>query len=111
MPTINIYYSTDDQAGQVARINGEIKQLVAQELSVVDKQLTVNEVSVRLLKVRYAGMIADLEAEITAHAYEARVEKQDEICNTVRTFLKEKVTCDDARVWLLLPQLGHSWEQ
>lgn len=55
-------------------------------------------------------MIAELEAEITAHAFGERVDKQDEICLHIRSFLMKKIMAADVRVWLLLPQLGHSWE-
>ena len=52
-----------------------------------------------------------IELEITAHAFEERIDKQDEICLNVRRFVKAKLDIKEVRVWLLLPQLGHSWEQ
>lgn len=57
-------------------------------------------------------MIAPVEIEITAHAFPERIDKQDEICLRIRDFLKQGLRAqEDIRVWLLLPQLGHSWEK
>ncbi len=55
-------------------------------------------------------MIADIELEIFAHAFKERVEKQDEICMTIRNHILKNVhELKDVRVWLVLSELGHSW--
>ncbi len=56
-------------------------------------------------------MIGDIELEISAHAFEERVKKQDEICLEVMNYLKnKKPSLGNVKVWLKLSELGHSWE-
>lgn len=109
MPTVNIFHTSVEQAKQCQQISTEFKSYLASELSCGDISLTPEEVSVRLIETTDGGMIAQLEVEVTVHAFEERVEKQDEIANNIRDYLLDKVQADDIRVWLLLPQLGHSW--
>ena len=92
-------------------ITPRLKEYVAEQLSCGDRKLTSGEVSVRIIRVEGKGMIADVELEITAHAYEERIEKQDEICRNIRSYvLKEIPSFEDVQVWLKLSELGHSWE-
>jgi hypothetical protein len=73
-------------------------------------KLNPNEISVRVIPVTVGKMIAPIEIEIIAHAFDDRVEKQDAISSSVRMFLLEKYpACEDIRVWLQLSELGHSW--
>lgn len=110
MPTINVFSSNSSQLKQVEDIIPELKKKVAEELSNSDIQLGTDEVSIRLIQTQGSGMLASLELEITAHAFEERVQRQDEICLHIREFLKQRVEANEVRVWLLLPELGHSWE-
>jgi hypothetical protein len=56
-------------------------------------------------------MIAPIEIEIIAHAYGDRSSRSDQICLLVREFAKKLVpSVKDVRVWCLLVDLGHSWE-
>lgn len=80
------------------------------KLSCSDIQLGTDEVSIRLIKTAGSGMVAEIEIEITAHAFKERISKQDEICLRTREFLKQGIVANEIRVWLLLPELGHSWE-
>jgi hypothetical protein len=110
MPTVNIFYTSDQQAEQCKQIRSDLKSYLAKELSCGDITLTPEEVSVRLINTVNAGMIADLEVEVTVHAFDERVKKQDEIANNIREYLMSKdLAAKDIRVWVLLPQLGHSW--
>lgn len=110
MPTVNFFYQKDSHCSQLSELSQDIKAHIASELTCGDIQLDPSEVSVRLIQSKGSGMIADLEVEITAHAFQERIDKQDEICLNIRKYLLEKVSDTDIRVWLLLPQLGHSWE-
>lgn len=110
MPTVNIFHTTQEQSAQVNQLASELKTYLAKELTCGDIQLSSDEVSIRLISTVNAGMIAELEVEITAHSFSERVTKQDEVCNNVRKYLMDKIPVSDIRVWLLLPELGHSWE-
>ncbi|MEX1995162.1 MAG: hypothetical protein WD887_00080 [Candidatus Saccharimonadales bacterium] len=107
MPTINIFYSDNDDGPKLDELTSELKKYVAQKLTCGDIQLNEDEVSVRLLKARGNGMIASVELEVTAAAFAERVEKQDEICLNIQKFLKDRLKTD-IYVWLILAELGHS---
>jgi hypothetical protein len=110
MPTVNVFYADATLKVQLAATSEDIKTYIANKLSGEDIVLAANEVSVRLIESSGDGMLADIELEITAHAFKPRIDRQDQICLEVREYLKNKLTVDEVRVWLLLPQLGHSWE-
>ena len=110
MPTINAFYSNSNHNTQLSAITNDFKIFAAKELSCDEITLRPDEISVRIIKADGAGMLAELELEITAHAYPERVKRQDEICLNIRKYLIDKLDTADIRVWLLLPQLGHSWE-
>lgn len=111
MATVNIFHDSEHLASHIQTKLPELKSCIARELTCDESALTADVISVRLIKVHSLGMIAPIEVEITAHAFEGRIERQDEICLHVREFLQHQLTdVRDVRVWLLLPQLGHSWE-
>ena len=111
MPTVNIFHQFKTPPEQLDNLVPELKTFIARELSCGDMTLTPEAVSVRFIEATGTGMIAPLEIEITAHAFTERIAKQDEICLHVRQFVKENLGDEyDVRVWLLLPELGHSWE-
>jgi hypothetical protein len=108
MPTVNIYYQQEQ--AELNALTSSLKKYVAEQLSCGDIQLSPGEVSVRHVKTEGTGSIADVEVEITAHSFSERVSTQDEICLAVRRFILDNTTSfEDARVWLLLCELGHSW--
>jgi DNA-binding protein len=109
MPTVNIFYTSEGQREQYKRISADFKSYLATELSCKDINLTSEEVSLRLIKTVDGGMIAPIEVEVTVHAFDERIKRQDEIANNIRQFLLNKIDIEDVRVWVLLPQLGHSW--
>lgn len=110
MPTVNIFHTSDEQVKQCRKISTDLKAYLAKELSCGDISLTPEEVSVRLINTVNIGMIADLEVEVTVHAFDERVKKQDELANNIREYLlSHDIAVNDIRVWVLLPQLGHSW--
>lgn len=111
MPTVNIFHQSTDIADQLNDLAPELKTYIAKELSCGDITLSADEVSVRLVATVGTGMIAPIEVEVTAHAFGKRIEKQDEICLHIRDFIKPRLGSQDVHVWLLLPQLGHSWEE
>lgn len=111
MPTVNTYFRKGFHGPQLEDMTPELKDLVAKELTCGDRTLNSGEVSVRLLRSIGSGMLADVEMDITAAPYKERVERQDEICLTVRQFVLDHVDgLKDAQVWLNLHELGHSQE-
>lgn len=110
MPTVNIFHQSNDQAARIKSFMPELKSYIAKELSCGNITLGPEEVSIRLVVADSAGMIAPIEVEITAHAFDERVKKQDDICLHIRELVKQRLDKQDVRVWLLLAQLGHSWE-
>jgi hypothetical protein len=110
MPTVNVFYSDEKFEAQLSSVADELKAFTAKELTCGDISLEPNEVSVRIINTARTGMLAEIELEVTAHAFDERIKKQDEICLNIRKFMKQKIEVSEIRVWLLLPQLGHSWE-
>ncbi|HEU5004567.1 MAG TPA: hypothetical protein VFT49_00590 [Candidatus Saccharimonadales bacterium] len=109
MPTVNIYQKNSEFEYKLATMTKSVKGLIAKELSGKDIVLSEDEVSVRLLKAAGDGMLAPVEVEINAAAFEERVKKQDEICLKIQEFLKDALQ-SDIKVWLILSELGHSWK-
>ena len=110
MPTVTIYFAKNEKPVVSKDFIPQLKDLLVKELSCGEIALTPEEISVRLVHADGGGMIADIELEIAAHAFGERIKKQDVIFNTVRQFvLKELPHIRDARVWLQLSELGHSW--
>jgi len=109
MPTINIYKSTKEFDAKLFSLTPSLKKLVAKELSGKSINLGVDEVSVRLINVEGLGMLAKIELEIHAAAFDERVKKQDEICLKIQAYLEEALGTD-VKVWLILSELGHSWQ-
>lgn len=110
MPTVNIFHHSAENITKLRDLVPTLKAHIAKELSCGDITLGPDEVSVRLITTTGTGMIAPIEVEVTAHAFDERIDKQNEICLRIRDFMKAKLDGQDVRVWLLLPQLGHSWE-
>lgn len=111
MPTVNVFYKEKSQKEDLKKLAKELKSYIAAKLTCRDIKLSSNEVSVRLLSVEGANMIGAVELEIKAHVFEERVKKQDEICNEVRNYIEKKYpSLGEVRVWLVLSELGHSWE-
>ena len=111
MPTINTYHKDEQFIAQIKKITPDIKQYLADQLTCNDIRLQSNEVSLRLLQSNGNGMLAPLEMEIHAASFKERIEKQDEICLNIQKFLLEKIDdLPDVKVWLILSELGHSWE-
>lgn len=108
---VNTYYSTSGQKAALINLVDELKKHIARELSCGDIELQTNEVSIRLIATDPIGKLADIELEVFAHAFEERIKKQDEFCLNLRAFIKEKITeVEEVRTWLVLSELGHSWE-
>ncbi len=108
MPTINLYVhkpSFNDQ--DLAKF----KAFSADTLSCSERKLQNHEVSLRVVEVQNTThMIAPVECEIKAHHYPERVERQDEICSVIKSYLMEYLTNGkEVSVWLELSELGHSF--
>jgi hypothetical protein len=110
MLTVNVFSANDTKLSQVDNLHNELKAFLAQELSGQNIQLTPAEISIRLIKDSGHGMLAALEIEVTAHAFDERVTKQDEICIHIKQFLEQRITATEIRVWLALSQLSRSRE-
>lgn len=113
MPTANIYSSDTTFQESLMALAASLQQLLASELTCPGRTLLPNEISVRIVPVSTDSvMIAPVEIEITAHAYGERVSRADKICLVVRQFVKDHIPlAKDVRVWLILAELGHSWEE
>jgi hypothetical protein len=109
MPTVNIYQNDSELQAQLADLTPAIKRKVAELLSGASIELGPGEVSLRILNVGDGGMLAKIEVEINAAAFEERVKKQDEISLEVQKFLVDTLHTD-VKVWLILSELGHSWQ-
>lgn len=107
MPLVNVYGS--ERARQaVLKVTADLKTYVAEKLSVSERKLSSDEISIRIIASLEGGMISELELDISAHAYAPRVERQDEICREVAAFVREKTGIQNAQVWLTLSNLGHT---
>jgi hypothetical protein len=111
MPTINLYFNDEKHLAQLKAATQQLKQYVADQLTCKDISLGPGEVSLRLLPAQGKGMLAEVELDIFAAPFLERIEKQDEICLNVRQFILEHVDgLADAKAWLILSELGHSWD-
>jgi hypothetical protein len=111
MPVVNLYFNDEKYVEQLEKVTPALKQFVADQLTCKDISLGPGEVSVRLLPARGKGMLANVELDIFAAPFPERIEKQDEICLNVRQFVLDRVNgLQDAKAWLILSELGHSWD-
>ncbi|PWU01560.1 MAG: hypothetical protein C5B53_02700 [Candidatus Melainabacteria bacterium] len=112
MPTANIYTANGTSKELLTGILPELGEFLARQLSCGQRTLLSNEISIRVISITGSNMIAPIEIEITAHAYQERIQQADKICLSVRNFVKQKTSArEDVRVWLTLAELGHSWEE
>jgi len=109
MPTVNIYQNAKEFEPKLKQLIPGLKKRVAKELSGQSIELDVDEISVRIVDVVGDGMLAKVEIEINAAAFEERVKRQDEICLNIQKYLIEALDTD-VKVWLVLSELGHSWQ-
>lgn len=112
MPTVTVY--TDERAAKehLKPILSSLRKFTAQILSCGDRALEPEEISIRVVSTSISEMIAPIEIEIIAHHYPERIEAADKICLSIRAFVKEQLSsATDVRVWLLLTELGHSWNE
>ena len=110
MPLVNTYYhNPGHEPGLVVAII-PLKKYIAEILS-GERELLVDDVSVRLIKSLGQGMMADVELDIIAATSPNRVEQQDQICAAVREHVLEQLPdISDAKVWLSLSELGYSFD-
>lgn len=112
MPTINVYFENEGLVPDLSGMEDGLKEFAAEELTCEDIDLQPKEVSVRLIRSLGKGMMADVELDIYAAAFPERVQRQDEICANVRSFvLGNTKKVDEAQVWLILSELGHSFAE
>ncbi len=111
MPTVNVYFRDFDHLEPLNEVVEPLRAHLSSILSHAQATLRPEEISVRLVRVSGGAMISPVELEITAHAVPHRVERQDEICLATRAWMKDRLPLlSEVRVWLVLVQLGHSWE-
>lgn len=112
MPTATVFTSKETSAQLLEPALPELREFLARELSCGARALAPDEISIRVITATISAMIAPIEMEITAHKYSERVERADKICLSVRDFIKNQVSsAGDVRVWLILTELGHSWDE
>lgn len=108
MPTVNIYHQNLPDTAPLAGKLAALRQYLAGVLTCGDITLGPSEISIRLVRSHGGEMIAPVELEISAHAFPERVEKQDQICLDVMSWIRQE-TGLETKVWLKLSELGHSW--
>lgn len=109
MPTVNIYYKDKKDHTALKSITQKLKIYLADKLTCDDIKLTPQEISLRYIAVDGEGMMGNVDLEITAHEFPARVRKQDEICYDTANYIQKEVpSVGSVKVWLKLCQLGHS---
>lgn len=112
MPTANIYYQDAAQRSVLVALLRDLRAFLAERLTCGSKKLSRDEISVRLIEVTGAEMIGAIEMEVTAHAFAERVMRQDMICHEIATYLRRNLPMvANVQVWLLLCELGHSYEE
>lgn len=108
MPSVNIY--TDlNRVSHLESILPGLREVIARELSCTERKLGADEVSLRVLIPEASLRIGTTEIEINAHNYAERVKRQDDVCKSVKAYIKSE--CPRAGltyVWLQLSELGHS---
>jgi hypothetical protein len=110
MPTVTIYAASRDHVEPLGALIPGLQGTVAVLLSTPDWELRPETISVRILAIDAGSMIAPIELELIGAAFPQRIERQDEICLAVRDWLRSvSPELPEARVWLLLCELGHSW--
>jgi hypothetical protein len=108
MPSVNIYTSKE-RVKSLESILPELREFTAKELSCGDRKLNSNEMSLRIIVPDASLQIANTELEIKVFSYPERVQRQDEICLSIKDYIQK--TCPQAGsiyVWLQLSELGHS---
>lgn len=112
MPTANIFYTKEREKKNLQELALKLRPYLAEKLTCGEIKLKEDEISVRLINVDGTGMIGRIEIEITAFAFPERVKKQDKICLEIRDYIQKMYpTLGEVKVWLILAELGHSWEQ
>ncbi len=109
MPSVNIYTRNRSTVDQLNKILLKLKGFIAKELSCGDRKLAPGEISVRIIVPEVSSQIADTEFEIKVHSYKERVQRQDDICLSIKEYVQK--VCPKAGyvyVWLQLSELGHS---
>lgn len=109
MPTANIYFSGQDNVEALQALTPDFKTYLAQELSCGDISLTPEEISVRFVTNAGPHIIGNIEIQISAHAFQERIDKQDQICFDIMKWLQKRTGVQNIKVWLQLSELGHSW--
>lgn len=109
MPIMNIYVKDVEFVPGIQNIMDGIKDYSAQKLSSGETNLSSEEITIRVINVLSHGMIGDIEVEVIAHAMPERLKNQDAICLDIRKYIMDNIEVNDVRVWILLPELGHSW--
>lgn len=108
MPIVNVYHPDAQKEIIPADVTARLKEYIARELTCGDMALNPADISVRFLGVR-GEMIGAVEIDIFAKHFPDRVQRQDEICRNVATFIKKEVpSAGEPYVWLILSELGHS---
>lgn len=112
MPTVNIYINHNRPLAQRSLPLEELRAYIANVLSCGDRQLSPQEISLRVLMTAQSLPITPIEIEVHAFAYQERVVAQDSICRGIaEMFLKLLPQEIKPHVWLVLSELGHSWEE
>jgi hypothetical protein len=110
LPLANIYVSDGRFIDQLESLATPLAEEVVKELSVAERKLTLDDVTVRIIKSKPGSkLLAPVEVEIVAKLFKERVDKADQVCNTLRKFMLSRLKAvSDLQVWLVLSELGHS---
>ena len=108
MPSVSIY-TTKERVKPLKSILNGLREFIAQELSCEDRKLVSDEISLRIIVPDASLKIADTELEIKAFSYPERVQRQDDICLSIKDYVQKNCPKSGSiYVWLQLSELGHS---
>lgn len=109
MPLVTIYISKEEHKEFLSKILDEFNEFTAKALSCQNRELNLNEMSIRVCKSEICKPISNIEVVVMVYSYQERIDRQDEICRELKEFLLEK--CNNkfsVSVWLQLSELGYS---
>lgn len=110
MPLVNVYASDSRFLDQLQNLASPLAEEIVKELSVAERKLTTDDVTIRIIESKPGSkMLTPVEIEIIAKLFKERLDKADQVCNSLRKFMLSRLKAViDLRVWLVLSELGHS---
>ena len=86
MPSVNIY-TNEKNVDKLEKSIIYIKEFIAKKLSCDNRKVEANEISIRIIVPSVSSTISETEIVMIAHSYPERIQKQDEICLSIKNFI------------------------